>query len=246
MANSTKNFLWILAVYALSFLCYVPMLLRQSGAAVPGVLLNLRYLFVLIPMLISGIFLLSERGVKTCWLGSLKRISAKELFLCAILAVTGVLATCGYSCWQEAGLFRSAYPSARTLAAAAVYLFATALAEELAWRGFLLKRIAAGRKKVLSVGITGVIWAIWHIPMWTIRNSLGLEDVVPLLIWTVLISLILGTAYFRFEDLLSVSLLHTICNICFLAPAQYNDMIILAGMMICYIFMKYKKGIKEF
>ena len=99
---------------------------------------------------------------------------------------------------------------------------------------------------MLSVGITDVIWAIWHIPMWTIRNSLGLEDVVPLLIWTVLISLILGTAYFRFENLLSVSLLHTICNICFLAPAQYNDMIILAGMMICYIFMKYKKGIKEF
>lgn len=82
--------------------------------------------------------------------------------------------------------------------------------------------------------------------MWTIRNSLGLQDVLPLMIWAVLISLILGMAYFRFENLLSVSLLHMIFNICFLAPAKYNNMIIFAGIMICYIFRKYKKGIKEF
>ena len=127
-----------------------------------------------------------------------------------------------------------------------IYLFATALAEELAWRGFLLRHIDAGRKSALSAGLTGIIWAVWHIPMWTIRNSLGFEDILPLMIWAVLISLILGMACFRFENLLSVSLLHMIFNICFLAPAKYNDMVIFAGIMICYIFRKYKKGIKEF
>ena len=38
--------------------------------------------------------------------------------------------------------------------------------------------------------INGIIWAVWHIPMWTIRNSLGFEDILPLMIWAVLISLI--------------------------------------------------------
>lgn len=131
-------------------------------------------------------------------------------------------------------------------AASAVYLFATALAEEMAWRGFLLRRMAAGGKKTLSAGITGMIWAVWHIPMWTIRNALGLEEVIPLLIWAVLLSLILGAVWFSFGNLLSVSLLHMIFNICFLAPAKYNNVVLFAGIMICYIIRKYKKGIKEF
>ena len=238
--------LCVLAVYALSFLCYVPLLLRQSGAMVPGVLLYAGYLFVLIPVLVSLIFLAGEGAVRACWSGSFKKFSAEEIILCAVIALTGVLTACGYSFWRQAGLFRHAYPSVLSLAASAAYLFIMALTEELAWRGFLLKRIAAGGKKALAAGVTGMIWAVWHIPMWTIRNSLGLAEVIPLLIWAVLISLILGMAWFRFKNLLSVSLLHMIFNICFLAPAKYNNVVIFAGMMICYIFRKYKKGIKEF
>ena len=34
--------------------------------------------------------------------------------------------------------------------------------------------------------------AIWHIPMWLIRNSLSLAEMIPLFIWAVLISIVLG------------------------------------------------------
>ena len=246
MAKDAKNVLWVLAVYALSFICYVPLLLRQSGAMVPGVLLYARYLFILIPASISAIFLVGEGAVKACWFDSFKKISASEIIACIVVTLIGVLTTCGFSFWQKTGLFRNAYPSVLSFAVSVVYLFLTALAEEMAWRGFLLKRIAAGGKRALSAGVTGVIWAVWHIPMWAIRNSLGLEEVIPLLIWAVLTSLFLGMAYFRFENLLSAALLHMIFNICFLAPAKYNDIVIFAGIMICYIFRKYKKSIKEF
>ena len=47
--------LWILTVYALSFICYLPMLLQRSGLAVPEALLYLRYGFLLVPALISTI-----------------------------------------------------------------------------------------------------------------------------------------------------------------------------------------------
>ena len=238
--------LWVLTVYALSFICYLPMLLQRSGLAVPEALLYLRYGFLLVPALISTIFLLSEHAVKSCWLGSFRRISAKEIFLCTAAALSGLLTSCGYALWQDASLFRRAYPAPSALVYSVIYLFATALAEELAWRGFLLRHIDAGRKTALSAGLTGIIWAVWHIPMWTIRNSLGFEDILPLMIWAVLISLILGMACFRFENLLSVSLLHMVFNICFLAPAEYNNVVIFAGIIICYIFRKYKKGIKEF
>lgn len=243
MAKDTKNMLWVLAVYVLSFTCYLPMLLRQSGAMVPDSLLYLRYFFVLIPVLISAMFLTGEHAVKSCWLNGFKKISIKEIFLCIAAALIGLLTACGYSLWQEAELFCHAYPSPSAFAFSAVYLFATALAEEMAWRGFLLKRIAAGREMALSAGIVGMIWAVWHIPMWTVRNSLGPEEVIPLLIWAVLISLVLGMAYFQFENLLSVSLLHMVFNICFLAPAKYNDIVVFFGIMICYPFKKYKRGL---
>ena len=41
--------LWVLTVYALSFICYLPMLLQRSGLAVPEALLYLRYGFLLVP-----------------------------------------------------------------------------------------------------------------------------------------------------------------------------------------------------
>ena len=98
--------LWVLTVYALSFICYLPMLLQRSGLAVPEALLYLRYGFLLVPALISTIFLLSEHAVKSCWLGSFRRISAKEIFLCTAAALSGLLTSCGYALWQDAGLFR--------------------------------------------------------------------------------------------------------------------------------------------
>lgn len=108
MSVRLKTILWVLAVYALSFICYVPLLLRQSGAMVPGVLLYARYLFILTPALISAMFLAGEGAVKACWLDSFRKISANESMVCIIIALIGVLTTCGYSFWQKTGLFRHA------------------------------------------------------------------------------------------------------------------------------------------
>ena len=56
MGNRAKIALWIAAVYILSSACYVPMLLQQSGFAVPEPLLYLRYFFVPAPALVSILF----------------------------------------------------------------------------------------------------------------------------------------------------------------------------------------------
>lgn len=246
MPAKAKPALWIFAVYLFSFLCYLPMLLRQSGIILPDALLSAKYFFVLIPALISAAFLLCEHTAMACWFHSLKVVSVNEILICIMVALIGISTTCGYSLWRKSGLFRHAYPSVLSLLLAAAYLFAMALIEEMAWRGFLLNRIAAGRGKVSAAGLTGIIWAVWHIPMWSIRNSLAWDEVILLFVWAVLISFILGAVWFKFENLLSVSLLHMTFNICFLAPAQYNDAVIFMGITICYIFRKYKKGIKEF
>jgi membrane protease YdiL (CAAX protease family) len=41
------------------------------------------------------------------------------------------------------------------------------LGEELGWRGYLQVRIFPGRR-LLAATVTGVVWAVWHFPLWLI------------------------------------------------------------------------------
>jgi membrane protease YdiL (CAAX protease family) len=41
-----------------------------------------------------------------------------------------------------------------------------ALGEELGWRGFLLPRLQQKHNALTSSLIVGVIWALWHLPLW--------------------------------------------------------------------------------
>ncbi len=45
MTNKVKIMLWVCAVYILSSICYIPMMLQQHGVSVPNGLSLLKYLF---------------------------------------------------------------------------------------------------------------------------------------------------------------------------------------------------------
>lgn len=235
-----KVVLWISMVYIISFACYVPMMLRQQGVSVPQPLLYLKYGFVLTPALVTILFLSYERRLRACFTGSLHRISRREAGICAAAALTGSFITFAASFIEKRDLFGEAYRSIALLVSGCVYLFATAAAEEMAWRGFLLQQTRSKGKQVVDGIFTGIIWGFWHIPMWVIRNGLRISGILPLFIWTVLASVVLGAVYAAFRNLLSVSLLHMILNVCFLAPVQYNVLIVCLGIVVCRSFRKFK------
>jgi len=54
--------------------------------------------------------------------------------------------------------------------------------EELGWRGYALYRLQRKWNAFVSSLVLGVIWAVWHLPVFFIRGSL-LSEVVPL--WSV-------------------------------------------------------------
>lgn len=225
--------LWAFGVYLLSFLAYLPALLQRCGVAVPDAALYLRYGFVLVPALVSLVFLLRERGVAAFMRGNFRRASWEEWGVCGAFALAGAAVTLGYSALSGIDLFAAEYPSALQFAAAGAYLFATALVEETAWRGYLLRRLAAGGGKTRHVLSVGALWGVWHLPMWCIRNSLGLKEVFPLLLWTLLVSWALGSVYMRYRSLFSTTLCHMAFNMCFLAPVWYNILALLAISALC-------------
>ncbi len=53
------------------------------------------------------------------------------------------------------------------------------LPEELGWRGYALDRLQRKWNALVSSLVLGVIWAVWHLPVFFIRGSL-LSEVVPL------------------------------------------------------------------
>ena len=100
------------------------------------------------------------------------------------------------------------------------------------------------RKKINSVIFVGVVWAVWHMPMWIIRNSLGIEQIICLCVWTLLVSVVLGITYCRCRNIMLIAVLHATFNICYLAPMQYN--IVVLAILIFVSILLYKKLEKKF
>ena len=76
-------------------------------------------------------------------------------------------------------------------------------------------------------------------PMWIIRNSLGMEQIACLCIWTLLVSVVLGITYYQCKNILLIAILHATFNTCYLAPMQFN--IVLLAIVLSVGTLLYKK-----
>lgn len=226
---------WTVLVWVFSFACYLPTLLENNGADVPKALTAAKYLFVIVPLVFSVIFAAAHGEFKK-WLTGLfaERIKIKSIIFCAVTCAIGLVFSFAYSLIaNERGLFAKNYPTFFSVITGSVYLFITALAEESAWRGHLLSRPNDERKPFALI-YTGIAWAVWHIPMWTIRNSLGFGETAVYFVWTVLLSLVLGSFYLKYKNVITAALLHMLFNTCFIAPVQWN--VVLLGLAAAAVF----------
>ena len=236
--NKLKIKLWVSAVYILSFICYVPILLEQNGIIIPYIVLYLKYLYVCIPAIVTIFLLISEQNVKVYFSQMLSgKITVKYILIWAICLGVGVLSSYCYSFIVGADVFKNIYLTVTSLLTSCIYLLITAIIEEIAWRGFLLERLSF-QKRISSVMFVGVVWAVWHMPMWIIRNSLGIEQIVCLCIWTLLVSTVLGITYYQCRNILLIAILHATFNICYLAPMQYNIVVLAIVFSVGTLFYK--------
>ena len=234
--NKLKLTLWVSVVYVLSFTCYVPTLLEQNGIIIPNGLLYLKNLYVCIPAMAAVFLLICEQNIKAyCTQIFSGKITIKYILIEVICMAVGISVSYCYSFMVNTDVFKNTYSTAISLLTSCIYLLITAFVEEIAWRGFLLERLPF--KKIKSVLFVGAVWAVWHMPMWIIRNSLGMEQIVCLCIWTLLVSVVLGITYYQCRNILLIAIMHATFNICYLAPTQYNIMvlaiIIFVGTLLC-------------
>ena len=234
--------LWTALVLILSYLCYIPMFLEKKGIHISRVGFNARYLFVTIPFVVSILFSFKKSNLKRWFLDLFAvKVKCQAIFSCVILGSVGLFFSLIYCMIVgDKDLFTSNYPTALAVVISCSYLFVTALIEEIAWRGFLLNKIAISKGKKIALIYVGMIWSIWHIPMWAIRNSLGFREILIYFIWTILISFVLGMLYYKNKSIIMVSLAHMIFNTCYIAPVKYN-VILLGCLLLLSIFVFNKK-----
>ncbi len=71
----------------------------------------------------------------------------------------------------------SQLPPLYTVVPAFIFLtVAAGMGEEFGWRGFLLPRLQTRHNALVSGLIVGVIWAIWHIPLFFIKGTSQYEQ----------------------------------------------------------------------
>ena len=216
--NKLKITVWVFAVYILSFICYVPVWLNQNGMIIPNILLSLKYLYVCIPSIAAVFLLICEQNVKLYFAQMFSgKITAKHVLIWAVCLAAGILGSYSYS--LITGVNVNIYSSSASLLASCI-------------------ERSPFKKKIVSVLFVGAVWAVWHMPMWIIRNSLGFEPIVWLCIWTVIVSVGLGMTYYQCRNILLTAILHATLNICYLAPMPYNIVILAMVMSAGTLFHK--------
>ncbi len=226
--NKLSLAIWSIAVLILSLLCYFPMLFDRLGFSLTNMLLNAKYIFVLIPLAVSLFFVIRAHSTKRWFFGLFRCENfVTGMLISMAFAVIGICLTVAYSLAAAMpDLLIGNYPDLLSAAGQFIYLFAMAFIEEIAWRGFLLDQLSVKGKRIRYTLFSGIIWGIWHIPMWSIRNMLGIWEISILLLWSLLLALVLGILYYKCHNILLCAFLHTIFNTCFLAPVSWNVVII--------------------
>lgn len=86
--------MWILFVWIISTICYLPLYCEQLGYAVPNVLIQIKYFFVVIPI-IAALVCIKRKGNIKNWLHGLfaQKTGVEPFALCGVIAFCGVLCT---------------------------------------------------------------------------------------------------------------------------------------------------------
>ena len=218
--------MWIIFVWIVSTFCYLPLHFERLGYVVPNTLIQMKYLFVIVPIIFGLICVRRRTSIKK-WLGNLfaSKIEFEAMGVCGVIALCGILCTSilNREAWNGVSLLFST-----------LYLFLMATLEEIAWRGFRLESMLRKTEKC-AILVISLEWAIWHIPMWMVRNSLGLNEILFWLVYTVFVGNILGRFMIWYKNILVPIVLHIIFNLCFLMPIKINVMVVfcvLVGVLI--------------
>lgn len=105
--------------------------------------------------------------------------------------------------------------------------------EELGWRGFALPRLQAGRTAFSASVLLGLIWGVWHVPLYFVSgtgqqetaSAAGVEFAIgAFVVWTIGLSILFTWLFNQTQgSLLVVILFHAAVNLGAFVPAALGS-----------------------
>ncbi len=214
----SRTWKFFLLTFAISWLIWLPSVLRSNGFAnvpalpLPGTLGPAIAAFILVGFESGrgGIGRLLRRAIdvgfsKRWLLPLLLLFPAVGILTAVILSLLGE----GTGDWAPPNL-----PTA--VITFLVILFIGGGMEEFGWRGYALDRMQTGRNAVVASLVLGFIWGIWHLPTFFMDGTVQKEAAIPIwefVLQTMVIAVLYTWMYNNTRGSLLVAILfHTIGN----------------------------------
>lgn len=224
-----------------------------AGFALAGILISVgspNYLLVLVQILMAwtptAAFAIIHRRVdpgRSLWRYIADRFAIRIRLLPLLASILiPVVATLvvwiGYSLASGRALFElvADLPVAGILVMFVDSLIRGPLGEELGWRGYLQNELNKRFSLLESSLIVGVIWGLWHLPLWFVSGFEGanlLLYIVFFMVGLIAFSVIIGFVYGRGGNLLYAILLHQMLNFTG-RLLEVDELIVLGGSSAVY------------
>jgi membrane protease YdiL (CAAX protease family) len=105
-------------------------------------------------------------------------------------------------------------PGLGTISAIELVIFVLVVGEEIGWRGFLQPRL---RERMSLVGaglVTGVVWTLWHAPMYLLAGASGFAAFTLFAWWVIPLAVVMGAVAERSRSSVVVAtVMHGAANI---------------------------------
>ena len=110
-------------------------------------------------------------------------------------------------------LLGNANPGLGSISAIEVVIFVLVIGEEIGWRGFLMPRLRARMGLATAGLLTGVIWTLWHLPIYLAPDQ-GLAAFAVFAWWVVPLAVVMGFVAERASySVLVATVMHGAANI---------------------------------
>jgi hypothetical protein len=228
MSTAVRNAArFVLYTYAISWLLWLPAILQsRSGKGIDSAWYVIGMVGLIVPSIVGLVFLRREqkdwRLVKALFRFRLNRWMALAF---VILPASMVVAHWVNITWFDGPAPVIAEPSSIPLRFLSILVMGGPLIEEIGWRGYLQPRVNERYRVIMAGLIVGVIWAIWHFPLFLVRemfhHNLPLDQ---FFITAVLMSVIMNFFLVKAQSGIWPALvLHTFMNLTQELTPLFND-----------------------
>lgn len=92
--------------------------------------------------------------------------------------------------------------------------------EEYGWRGFLQEKMQQKFGKRMGVILLGLIWELWHMPLWFTEYNLTWSEVLLRVLTTPSLAVFLGYVYMKTKNVWTCAFLHFLFNLSGMAASN--------------------------